>query len=81
MCDLETSRIGAPYIYDISNLRVKEELYDLYEYFSPSIIRVIISRRMRWVGHLARMGYRRAAFRDLVGKPRRSYKDNVKMDF
>ena len=48
---------------------LKEVLYDLY--FSPSIIRVITSRRMRWVGHLARMGYRRAAYRDFVGKPRR----------
>jgi hypothetical protein len=58
---------------------LREELYDLY--FSPSIIRVIPSRRMRWVGHLARMGYRRAAYRDLVGKPRRRWEDNVKMDF
>jgi len=47
------------------------KLYDLYEYFSPSIIRVITSKSMRWVGNLARIGYRRAAYRDLVGKPRR----------
>jgi hypothetical protein len=31
-----------------------EELHDLY--FSPIILRVIKSRRMRWVGHVARMG-------------------------
>jgi len=30
VCDLETSRIGAPYIYDISNLRVKEKCEDIY---------------------------------------------------
>jgi hypothetical protein len=34
----------------------KEELHDLY--FSPSIIRIIKSRRMRWAGHVARMGRR-----------------------
>jgi hypothetical protein len=33
-----------------------KELYDLY--FSPSIIRIIKSRRMRWAGHVARMGRR-----------------------
>jgi hypothetical protein len=58
---------------------LKEVLYDLY--FSPSIIRAIPLRRMRLVGHLARMGYRRAACRDLVGKPRRRWEDNVKMEF
>jgi len=30
VCDLKTSRIGAPYIYDISNLRVKPLMFDLY---------------------------------------------------
>ena len=43
-----------------------EELNDLY---SPSILRVIKSRRMRWVGHVARMGERRGVYRVLVGKP------------
>jgi hypothetical protein len=38
-------------------------------YSSPSIIRVIKSRRMRWAGHAARMGERRDAYRILVGKP------------
>ena len=36
-----------------------EELYGLY--FSPDIIRLIQSRRVRWVGHVARMGARRDA--------------------
>jgi hypothetical protein len=44
-----------------------EELRDLYS--SPSIIRIIKSRRMRWAGHVARMGERRNAYRLLVGKP------------
>jgi hypothetical protein len=38
-----------------------KELYDLYS--SPSIIRVIKSRRMRWAGHVARMGEKRSAYR------------------
>jgi hypothetical protein len=44
-----------------------EGLIDLYS--SPNIVRVIKSRRMRWVGHVARMGERRGAYRALVGKP------------
>ena len=44
-----------------------EELNDLYS--SPNIVRVIKSRRMRWVGHVARMGERRGVYRVLVGKP------------
>jgi hypothetical protein len=44
-----------------------EELHDLYP--SPSIIRIIKSRRMRWEGHVARMGEKRNAYRLLVGKP------------
>ena len=44
-----------------------EELNDLYS--SPSIVRVIKSRRMRWAGHVARMGERRGLYRVLVGKP------------
>jgi hypothetical protein len=43
-----------------------EELRDLYS--SPSIITIIKSRRMRWAGHVARMGEKGNAFRLLVGK-------------
>ena len=46
-----------------------EGLIDLYP--SPNIVRVIKSRRMRLMRHLARMGKRRGAFRGLVGKPER----------
>jgi hypothetical protein len=42
-----------------------EELHNLYS--SPSIIRMIKSRRMRWAGHVARMGEKRNAYRILVG--------------
>jgi len=43
------------------------ELNDLY--CSPNIVRVIESRRMRWAGHVARMGERRGVYRGMVGKP------------
>jgi hypothetical protein len=44
-----------------------EELHNLYS--CPSIIRMIKSRRMRWAGHIARIGATRNAYRILVGKP------------
>jgi hypothetical protein len=44
-----------------------EELRDLNSL--PSIIRIIKSRRMRWAGHVARMGEERNAYRLLVGNP------------
>jgi hypothetical protein len=44
-----------------------KELHALYS--SPNTIRVIKSRRLRWAGHVARMGERRGAYRVLVGKP------------
>jgi hypothetical protein len=44
-----------------------EELRNLYS--SPSIIRIIKSRRVRWAGHVARMGEKRNAYRLFVGKP------------
>jgi hypothetical protein len=44
-----------------------EELHDLYS--SPSIIRIIKSRSMRWAGHVARMGEKRTAYRLFIGKP------------
>jgi hypothetical protein len=65
-----------------------EELQNLYS--SPNIIRTIKSRRMRWAGHVARMGEKRNSYRILVekpegrrplGRPRRRWMDNIKMDF
>jgi hypothetical protein len=64
-----------------------DELRDLYS--SSSIIRIIKSRRMRWEGHVARMGEKRNAYRLLVGKPEgkrplgrrtRRWVDNIEMD-
>jgi len=64
-----------------------EELNDLYS--SPNVFRVIISRRMRWVGHVARIGERRGVYWVLVwkpegksplGRPRCKWEDNIKMD-
>jgi hypothetical protein len=61
-------------------------IYDLYS--SPSIIRIIKARRMRWAEHVARMGEKRNAYRLLVGKsegrrplgtPRRTWLDNIRM--
>jgi hypothetical protein len=64
-----------------------EELHDLYT--SQSIMRIRQSRGMRWAGHLARMGKKRNAYRLLEGKPegkrplgrpRRRWLDNIRMD-
>jgi hypothetical protein len=64
-----------------------DELHDLYS--SPTIVRVIKSRRMRWAGHVARTGEGRGVYRVLVGKPegkrqlgrpRRRCDNDIKMD-
>jgi hypothetical protein len=55
-----------------------EKLNDLYSL--PNIVRVVKSRRMRWAGHVARMGEERIVHRMLVGKPRRRLEYNIKMD-
>jgi hypothetical protein len=66
---------------------LNEELHGLYS--SPSIVRVIKARRMRWAGHVGRMGEARGAYNILVGRlegrrplgrPRRRWEDNIKMD-
>jgi hypothetical protein len=68
------------------NLR-NDELHNLYS--SPNIVRVTKSRRIRWAGHVARMGEGRGVYRVLVGRPegksplgrpRRRWDDNIKMD-
>ena len=64
-----------------------EELNDLY--CSPNIVRVIKSRRMRWAGHVAYMAEERSVYRSLMakpegkrplGRPRRRWVDNIRMD-
>jgi hypothetical protein len=49
-------------------------------YTSPNIIRVIISRRMKWAGHVARMGEMRNAYNILFGRPRHRWEDNIIME-
>jgi hypothetical protein len=65
----------------------KKEFHDLYS--SPSIIRIITSRRMRWADHVARIGEKRNAYTLLMvkpegkrplGRPRRRWVDNIRMD-
>jgi hypothetical protein len=64
-----------------------EELHGLYS--SPSIVKVIKARGMRWAGHVARMGEVRGAYNILVGRPegrrplgrpRHRWEDNINMD-
>jgi len=64
-------------------------LYNNDQYCSPFIVPVIISRRIRWAGHVARIGDRRGVYRFLVGKPEGKrplgspmcrWEDNIKMD-
>jgi hypothetical protein len=64
-----------------------DEIQNLYS--SPNIVRVIKSRRMRWAGHVARMGEGRGVYRILIGRPevkrplgrpRGRWEDNVKLD-
>jgi hypothetical protein len=64
-----------------------DELHSLYS--SPNIVKVIKARRLRWAGHVARMGEGRGVYRILVGKPeskrplerpRRRWEDNIKLE-
>jgi hypothetical protein len=84
-------RIFGPKRDEVSGEWIKlhnEKLNDLYS--SPNILRVIKSRIKRWAGHVARMGKGRGLYRILVekpegkrllGRPRRRWKYNIKMDF
>ena len=65
------------------------DLIFLCNIYTPNIVRVIRSRRMRWAGHVARMGEERGLYRVLVGKPegkrplgrlRRRWVYNIRMD-
>jgi hypothetical protein len=64
-----------------------EELHNIYSFLG--VIRMIKSRRMRWAGNVARNGEKKNAYRILVGtpdrkrllgRPRRRWVDNIKMD-
>ena len=94
-CVRSATKLHVPYIYVGCIVciiyfifsTINEELNDLYS--SPNIARVKKSRRMRWAGHVARMGEERGVYRVLVGKPerrrptgrlRRRWVDNIRMD-
>jgi hypothetical protein len=78
-------KIQVPIIGEWRKLH-NEELSDLYSL--PNLVRVVKSRRMRWAGHVARMGEGRGVHRVVVGKPegkrplgrpRRRWEDNINM--
>ena len=82
---VETSSVCIRWYYNI--IIPNEELNDLYS--SPNIVRVIKLRRMRWAGHVVRMGEERGMYRVLVGKPegrrpmgrsRRRWVDDIRTD-
>jgi hypothetical protein len=79
--------VCAQYIFTKLRKLHYDELHNLCS--SPNIVRVIKSRKMRWAGHVARMGEGRGVYRVLVGRPegkrplerlRRGWEDNIKMD-
>jgi hypothetical protein len=81
-------RIFEPKRYEVTGEWRKLHTVELNDY-SSNILRVMNSRRMRWVGHVACMGEGRGVYRVLVGKPegrrpfwglRRRLEDNIKMD-
>ena len=64
-----------------------EELHGLYD--SPDVVKIMKSRRLRWAGHVARMGEKRRLYSILVGRPdgkrplgrpRRRWEDNIRRD-
>ncbi|KAJ4439876.1 hypothetical protein ANN_08005 [Periplaneta americana] len=88
ICTVERrNKTSAQVVCGRAGVNDRSELHALYS--SPDIIRNIKSRRLRWAGHVARMGESRNAYRVLVGRPegkrplgrpRRRWEDNIKMD-
>jgi hypothetical protein len=83
-------KVNSYYVFGPKRDEVTGELRKLHDlYSSPSIVRVIKSRIMRWAGHVTRMGEERGVYRVLVGKlegkrplgrPRHRWEDNRRMD-
>jgi hypothetical protein len=80
-------RIFGPKREEDGSWRKVDELHSLYS--SQNIVRVIGSRRLRWAGHVASIGEGSGVYRVLVGRPegkrplgrpRRRWEDNVKLD-
>ena len=82
-------RIFGPKRDEVTGEWIKPHNEDLNGiYSSPNTVRAIKSRRVRWAGHVARVGERIGVYRVLVGKPegkrplgrpRRKWEDNIKM--
>ena len=93
-CDITQLVVVISYRRFVNNpsvLSAPPTLFPIYRvlYTSPNIVRVIKSRRMRWAGHVARMGEERGVYRVFVGKPegkrplgrpRRRWVDNIRMN-
>jgi hypothetical protein len=86
VCTIVTSNVNPNEVTGGWRKLHDEELHGLYS--SPSIVRVIKARRMRWAGQVMRMGEVRGAYNILVGRPegrrplerpRRRWEDNIKM--
>ena len=85
-----TFRLTSPLIQRTDEVFFSRPVVPKYDLYSlPNIVRVVKSRRMRWAGHVARIGEDRGVQRVLVGKPegkrplgrpRRRWEDNIKMD-
>ena len=94
--EVESSLLHATEVYGGVEAQIRSSLMPTLDatrlndlHSSPNIVRVIKSRRMRWAGHVARMGEERGVYRVLVGKlegkrplgrPRRRWVDNIRMD-
>jgi hypothetical protein len=74
-------------LHRVSDIIHSEELYNLYG--SPNTVRLIKSRRVNWIGHVACMGEMRSVYKLLVGKPvgnrplrrpKHREEDNIRMD-
>ena len=62
-------RIFGPKLDEVTGEWRKLHIEKRNDVYSSNIVRVIKSKRMRWTGHVARMGEGRGVYRVLVGKP------------
>ena len=93
MCGYPPTNVGIPIALKVivtcpETIRFRRILYSIFQ-GKPNIVRLVKSRRMKWAGHVAHMGEGRGVDRVLVGKPegkrplgkpRRRWEDNIKID-